>query len=184
MSILSDNQIHALANKGMIDPFVPVQVRGGIISYGLSSYGYDIRLAQEFRVFTNLHGAIIDPKKFDDSAFVVQNGDTCLIPPNSFILGRSVEKITVPRDVLVVCVGKSTLARVGLVVNVTPLEPEWSGYITIEVSNTTPCPVRVYANEGIAQLLFFKADDPCEISYADRRGKYQNQAAEIVGARV
>lgn len=159
----------------MIEPFVEGQVREGVVSYGLSSYGYDIRVADEYKVFTNVNSAIIDPKEFDAGSFVDYSGEICIIPPNSFALARTVEYFRIPRNVLAVCVGKSTYARCGLIVNVTPLEPEWEGYLTLEISNTTPLPARVYSNEGIAQLLFFESDDPCETSYADRKGKYQNQ---------
>ncbi len=160
---------------GMIEPFVEQQVRDGVVSYGLSSYGYDIRVASEFKIFTNVNNAIVDPKHFDPQSFVDYKGESCIIPPNSFVLARTVEYFRIPRNVLAVCVGKSTYARCGLIVNVTPLEPEWEGYLTLEISNTTPLPARVYSNEGIAQLLFFSSDEPCEVSYADRKGKYQNQ---------
>ena len=159
----------------MIEPFVDGQVRDGVISYGLSSYGYDIRVAPEFKVFTNVHSAIVDPKAFDDRSFVDINEDVCIIPPNSFALARTVEFFRIPRDVLVVCVGKSTYARCGLIVNVTPLEPTWEGYLTLEISNTTPLPAKIYGNEGIAQLLFFEGDEEPETTYADRQGKYMQQ---------
>ncbi len=159
----------------MIEPFVEGQVRQGVVSFGLSSYGYDIRIADEYKVFTNVNSTIIDPKQFDPDSFVDHSGETCIIPPNSFALARTVEYFRIPRNVLAVCVGKSTYARCGLIVNVTPLEPEWEGYLTLEISNTTPLPARVYSNEGIAQLLFFESDESCETSYADRKGKYQNQ---------
>jgi dCTP deaminase len=160
----------------MIRPFVENQVREGVISFGLSSYGYDIRVSDHFKVFTNVHMPIIDPKNFDPNCFVDIEGDVCIIPPNSFALAQTVERFIIPRNVLCICVGKSTYARTGLVVNVTPLEPEWEGFLTLEISNTTPLPAKIYANEGIAQLLFFESDEECETSYADRKGKYQNQA--------
>ncbi len=159
----------------MIEPFEDGQVRAGVISYGLSSYGYDIRVAPEFKVFTNVHNALVDPKKFDDRSFVDINEDTCIIPPNSFALARTVEFFRIPRDVLVICVGKSTYARCGLIVNVTPLEPTWEGYLTLEISNTTPLPAKIYGGEGIAQLLFFEGDEEPETAYADRKGKYMQQ---------
>jgi dCTP deaminase len=155
-------------------------VRAGVISYGLSSYGYDIRVADEFKIFTNVHSALVDPKHFDPRSMVDFKGEVCVIPPNSFVLARSVEYIRVPRDVLVICIGKSTYARCGIIVNVTPLEPEWEGYITIEISNTTPLPAKIYANEGIAQLIFLQADEPCEMSYADKKGKYQRQRGIVL----
>jgi dCTP deaminase len=160
---------------GMIEPFEDRQVRDGVVSYGLSSYGYDIRVADEFKVFTNINSTVVDPKNFDARSFVDMKTDVCIIPPNSFALARTLEYFRIPRDVLTVCVGKSTYARCGLIVNVTPFEPEWEGYVTLEISNTTPLPARVYANEGIAQVLFFQSDEPCEISYADKKGKYQKQ---------
>ena len=159
----------------MIEPFAEKQVSRGVISYGLSSYGYDIRIADEFKIFTNINTAIVDPKEFDTKSFVDFKGDICIIPPNSFALGRSVEYFKVPRKVMTICVGKSTYARCGIITNVTPLEPEWEGFITLEVSNTTPLPARIYANEGIAQILFFESDEMCEVSYGDRKGKYQGQ---------
>jgi dCTP deaminase len=160
---------------GMIEPFEDRQVREGVVSYGLSSYGYDIRVADEFKVFTNINSTVVDPKKFDARSFVDVKSDVCIIPPNSFALAKTVEYFRIPRDVLTVCVGKSTYARCGLIVNVTPFEPEWEGYVTLEISNTTPLPAKVYANEGIAQVLFFQSDEPCEVSYADKKGKYQRQ---------
>ena len=176
MAIKPDHWIRKMAlEHGMIDPFVENQVRDGAISYGISSYGYDIRVAREFKIFTNVNTAIVDPKQFDDSSFVGFEGDICIIPPNSFALSRTVEKFKIPRSVLSICVGKSTYARCGLIVNVTPLEPEWEGFLTLEISNTTPLPAKIYAGEGIAQLLFFEADEECETSYADRKGKYQHQ---------
>ncbi len=160
---------------GMIEPFEDRQVRAGVISYGLSSYGYDIRVADEFKVFTNINSTVVDPKNFDARSFVDIKADVCIIPPNSFALAKTVEYFRIPRDVLTVCVGKSTYARCGLIVNVTPFEPEWEGYVTLEISNTTPLPAKVYANEGISQVLFFQSDEVCETSYADKKGKYQKQ---------
>ena len=162
-------------NYDMIHPFEPGQVRNGNISYGLSSYGYDIRVSSEFKVFTNVHNSIVDPKNFDDRSFVDIEGSECIIPPNSFALARTEEHFRIPRDVLVICVGKSTYARCGLIVNVTPLEPTWEGYLTLEISNTTPLPAKVYGGEGIAQLLFFEGDEEPETAYADRQGKYMEQ---------
>ena len=161
--------------KAMIKPFEDRQVRAGTISYGLSSYGYDIRIADEFKIFTNINTTIVDPKSFDPRSFVDYQGEVAIIPPNSFALGRSVEYFTIPRDVLTICVGKSTYARCGIITNVTPFEPEWEGYVTLEISNTTPLPAKIYANEGIAQVLFFQSDEACQTSYADRQGKYQGQ---------
>jgi dCTP deaminase len=163
----------ALEHK-MIEPFEDRQVRQGVVSYGLSSYGYDIRVADEFKVFTNLFNTVVDPKRFDPKSFVDMKGD-CIVPPNSFALARTIEYFRIPRDVLTVCLGKSTYARCGIIVNVTPFEPEWEGHVTIEISNTTPLPAKIYANEGIAQVLFFQSDEPCEISYKDKQGKYQAQ---------
>ena len=160
---------------GMIEPFEDRQVRKGVISYGLSSYGYDIRVADEFKVFTNINSTVVDPKNFDARSFVDIKADVCIIPPNSFALAKTVEYFRIPRDVLTVCVGKSTYARCGLIVNVTPFEPEWEGFVTLEISNTTPLPAKVYANEGISQVLFFQSDEVCEVSYADKQGKYQKQ---------
>ncbi len=174
--LLSDHQIRKLAeNEGMIDPFVEKQRREGVISYGLSSYGYDARTADEFKIFTNIDNALVDPKDFSQQSFVDRKTDICVIPPNSFVLSRTVEYFRIPRDVLVICLGKSTYARCGMIVNVTPLEPGWEGHVTLEISNTTPLPARVYANEGIAQFLFFKGSSICETSYADRSGKYMGQ---------
>jgi dCTP deaminase len=164
----------ALEHK-MIEPFEDRQVRDGVVSYGLSSYGYDIRVADEFKVFTNINSTVVDPKNFDSRSFVDLKTEICIIPPNSFALAKTVEYFRIPRDVLTICVGKSTYARCGLIVNVTPFEPEWEGYVTLEISNTTPLPARVYANEGIAQVLFFQSDEMCEVSYADKKGKYQKQ---------
>jgi dCTP deaminase len=160
---------------GMIEPFEAGQVREGVISYGLSSYGYDIRVAPEFKVFTNVHHVVVDPKDFDDRSFVDINEKECIIPPNSFALARTVEYFRIPRDVLVICLGKSTYARCGIIVNVTPLEPTWEGYLTLEISNTTPLPAKIYGGEGIAQLLFFEGDEEPEVAYADRKGKYMKQ---------
>ena len=164
-----------MAEKGMIVPFNKEQVREGVISYGISSYGYDMRIADEFKIFTNINNTIVDPKGFDIKSFIDFKGDVCIVPPNSFVLGRSVEYFRIPREVLVICLGKSTYARCGIVVNVTPLEPEWEGYVTIEISNTSPLPAKIYANEGIAQLLFIEGSEVCERSYADKAGKYQAQ---------
>ena len=176
MPIKSDKWIRRMCEEHrMIEPWEAGQVRDGVISYGISSYGYDIRVSPEFKVFTNVHSAIVDPKNFDDKSFVDIIGPECIIPPNSFALARTEEYFRIPRDVLVVCVGKSTYARCGLIVNVTPLEPTWEGYLTLEISNTTPLPAKVYANEGVAQLIFLKADRVCEQSYADKAGKYQDQ---------
>ncbi|MCH2653067.1 MAG: dCTP deaminase [Gemmatimonadota bacterium] len=176
MPIKCDKWIRRMCeNYDMIDPFEPVQVRDGNISYGLSSYGYDIRVSSEFKVFTNVHNSIVDPKNFDDRSFVDIEGSECIIPPNSFALARTEEHFRIPRDVLVICVGKSTYARCGLIVNVTPLEPTWEGYLTLEISNTTPLPAKVYGGEGIAQLLFFEGDEEPETAYADRQGKYMEQ---------
>lgn len=176
MSIMSDRWIRRMAQEnGMIEPFVEKQKRAGVISYGLSSYGYDARIADEFKIFTNVDNAVVDPKEFSESSFVNRKTDVCVIPPNSFALARTVEYFRIPRDVLVICLGKSTYARCGLIVNVTPLEPEWEGHVTLEISNTTPLPARVYANEGICQFLFFQGDQPCETSYADKAGKYMGQ---------
>jgi dCTP deaminase len=161
--------------QGMIEPYVDKQVRDGVISYGVSSYGYDVRVAHEFKIFTNVYSATVDPKNFDPKSMVDFEGDICTIPPNSFALARTVEYFRIPRKVLTICLGKSTYARCGIIVNVTPFEPEWEGFVTLEISNTTPLPARIYANEGIAQVLFFEADEGCEISYADKKGKYQNQ---------
>jgi dCTP deaminase len=159
----------------MIEPFEDRQVREGVVSYGLSSYGYDIRVADEFKVFTNINSTVIDPKNFDPNAFVDIKADVCIVPPNSFALARTVEYFRIPRDVLTVCLGKSTYARCGIIVNVTPFEPEWEGTVTLEISNTTPLPAKIYANEGLAQVLFFQGDEPCEVSYADKKGKYLKQ---------
>lgn len=173
--VKNDRWIRDKAAKGMIEPFSENQVREGVISFGVSSYGYDMRISGEFKIFTNINNTIVDPKNFDPRSFVDYKGDVCIIPPNSFALGHSIEYFKIPRDVLVICLGKSTYARCGIVVNVTPLEPEWEGHVTIEISNTTPLPARIYANEGIAQLLFIQGSEVCETSYADKSGKYQAQ---------
>jgi dCTP deaminase len=176
MGLKPDHWIRRMAlEHGMIEPFVEHQVREGVISYGLSSYGYDLRVANEYKIFTNVYSAIVDPKNFDPQSFVDYVGDVCIIPPNSFVLARSVEYFRIPRSVLTICLGKSTYARTGLIVNVTPFEPMWEGHVTLEISNTTPLPAKVYSNEGLAQVLFFEADEECEVSYADRKGKYQGQ---------
>jgi dCTP deaminase len=176
MSIKSDRWIREMATStGMIEPFEEKQVRTDVISFGLSSYGYDMRVADEFRIFHNALSPVVDPKAFDERSFVEYEGDICLIPPNSFALARSVEYFRIPRDVITLCVGKSTYARCGIITNVTPFEPEWEGFVTLEISNTTPLPARIYANEGIAQVLFFESDEPCEVSYSDKKGKYQAQ---------
>ena len=176
MGLKPDHWIARMAREQqMIEPFVETQVSDGTISYGLSSYGYDIRVADEFMIFTNVHSAIVDPKDFDPNSMVDFRGEVCIIPPNSFALARTVEYFRIPRSVLTVCLGKSTYARCGIIVNVTPFEPEWEGYVTLEISNTTPLPAKIYANEGIAQVLFFEADEECKISYADKNGKYQKQ---------
>ena len=180
MSIKSDKWIRRMAEQhGMIEPYEPGQVRSvdgkKIVSYGTSSYGYDIRCSDEFKLFTNINSTIVDPKNFDPNSFVDVKSDVCIIPPNSFALARTVEYFRIPRKVLTICLGKSTYARCGIIVNVTPFEPEWEGFVTLEISNTTPLPARIYANEGIAQVLFFQGDEPCDVSYADRKGKYQKQ---------
>src|SRR5713101_531677 len=176
MTIKSDNWIKQMAlEHRMIDPFVENQVRIGVISFGLSPYGYDIRVADEFKVFTNINTTVIDPKAFDPRSFVDLKTDVCIVPPNSFALARTVEYFRIPRDVLTVCLGKSTYARCGIIVNVTPFEPEWEGTATLEISNTTPLPAKIYANEGIAQVLFFQSDEPCRTSYKEKKGKYQAQ---------
>jgi len=181
MSILSDLEICRLAvEKKMIEPFAERQIRQSdngqrVISYGLSSYGYDLRVANEFKVFTNVFNTVVDPKNFDAKSFVDLESDVCIVPPNSFALARSIECFRIPRDILAICLGKSTYARCGIIVNVTPFEPEWEGQVTLEISNTTPLPAKIYANEGLAQVLFFRAAQVCEISYADRNGKYQRQ---------
>lgn len=184
MGLKNDTWIRQMAlEKKMIEPFVDGQIREGVISFGLSSYGYDIRVTDEFKIFTNVHSAVVDPKHFNPHSFIDYKGEECIIPPNSFVLARTVEYFRIPRNVLTMCIGKSTYARCGLIVNVTPFEPEWEGYVTLEISNTTPLPARIYANEGIAQVVFLEADDECEISYADRQGKYQAQQ-DIVLPRI
>ncbi len=180
MSIKSDKWIRRMAEEhGMIDPFEPNQIKrdgnGRVVSFGTSSYGYDIRCSNEFKIFTNINSAVVDPKRFDDTSFVDFEGDVCIIPPNSFALARTVEYFRIPRNVLTLCVGKSTYARCGIIVNVTPFEPEWEGYATLEFSNTTPLPAKMYANEGVAQVIFLEADEECETSYKDRAGKYMGQ---------
>jgi len=176
MAVKSDRWIRRMAlERRMIEPFSDRQVRDGVISYGLSSYGYDVRIADEFKIFTNINSTIVDPKHFDPRSFVDFRGEICIIPPNSFALARTVEYFRIPRNVITICVGKSTYARCGIIVNVTPFEPEWEGIVTLEVSNTTPLPAKIYAGEGIAQVLFFESDEPCEVSYADKKGKYQAQ---------
>lgn len=182
MSIKPDTWIREMAREHrMIEPFVDEQVSGGIISYGVSSYGYDLRVTDEFKIFTNVRSTVVDPKSFDENTMVVDyQGPECIIPPNSFALARSLEYFRIPRNILVICLGKSTYARCGIITNVTPLEPEWEGHLTLEISNTTPLPARIYANEGIAQLLFFEGDPVCETSYADRKGKYQAQTGITV----
>jgi dCTP deaminase len=180
MSVKSDRWIREMAtNHGLIEPFEAGQMRtvdgNRIISYGTSSYGYDVRCANEFKIFTNINSAVVDPKAFDDSSFVNVNAEVCIIPPNSFALARTVEYFRIPRNVLTICLGKSTYARCGIIVNVTPLEPEWEGHVTLEFSNTTPLPARIYANEGVAQFIFLESDEVCEVSYRDRGGKYQGQ---------
>ncbi|MFZ9052745.1 MAG: dCTP deaminase [Woeseiaceae bacterium] len=180
MSIKSDRWIRRMAAEhGMIEPFEPGQVRqtasGPIVSYGTSSYGYDVRCSNEFKIFTNINSAVVDPKAFDETSFVDLDAEVCVIPPNSFALARTVEYFRIPRNVLTICLGKSTYARCGIIVNVTPLEPEWEGHVTLEFSNTTPLPAKIYADEGVAQMLFFESDEACEMSYKDRGGKYQGQ---------
>lgn len=181
MGLKPDNWIRKMAHEhGMIEPFVENQVRNGVISYGVSSYGYDIRVADEFKIFTNVYSAMVDPKNFDTKSMVDFKGDICIIPPNSFALARTIEYFRIPRNVLTVCLGKSTYARCGIIVNVTPFEPEWEGFVTLEISNTTPLPAKIYANEGLAQVLFFEADEVCQTSYADKKGKYQGQQSIVL----
>jgi len=179
MAIIPDELIEKLAKAGMIEPFEKNQIKNTstkkLVSYGLSSYGYDLRVADEFKVFTNVYNSIIDPKNFSEDSFVDIKAPTCIIPPNSFALARSVEYFRIPRNILTICIGKSTYARCGIIVNVTPFEPEWEGYVTLEISNTTPLPAKIYANEGLAQVLFFEAKNECLVSYADRKGKYMKQ---------
>jgi dCTP deaminase len=179
--IKSDRWIRRMAlDKGMIEPFEERQVRQGVISYGLSSYGYDIRIADTFKIFTNVYSTVVDPKAFDSRSFVDFKDDVCIIPPNSFALARSVEYFRIPRNVITICLGKSTYARCGIIVNVTPFEPEWEGFVTLEISNTTPLPAKIYANEGLCQVVFFASDEECEISYKDKKGKYQAQKGIVL----
>jgi dCTP deaminase len=179
--IKSDRWIRRMAQEhDMINPYSEKQVSQGVISYGVSSYGYDLRVSDEFKIFTNVNSTIVDPKNFDERSFVTVNADVAIIPPNSFALARSVEYFKIPRDVLTVCVGKSTYARCGIIVNVTPFEPEWEGFVTLEISNTTPLPAKIYANEGLCQILFFQSDEVCETSYKDRKGKYQAQKGIVL----
>ena len=181
MSVKSDRWIRRMVREhGMVEPFAESQVREGVISYGLSSYGYDLRVADEFKIFTNVNSTIVDPKHFDERSLVEFRGPVCIVPPNSFALARSVEYFKIPRSVLTICVGKSTYARCGIIVNVTPLEPEWEGHVTLEISNTTPLPARVYSNEGLCQIVFFESDEVCEISYKDKKGKYQAQQGIVL----
>jgi dCTP deaminase len=181
MAIKSDRWIRRMAQEyDMINPFNDRQVREGVISYGVSSYGYDLRVADEFKIFTNVNSAVVDPKKFDERSLITVQGESVLIPPNSFALARSVEYFKIPRDVLTICVGKSTYARCGIIVNVTPFEPEWEGFVTLEISNTTPLPAKVYSNEGLCQILFFQSDEACEVSYKDKKGKYQKQTGIVL----
>jgi len=181
MGLKPDHWIRKMVHEErMIEPFADNQVHDGVISYGVSSYGYDIRVANEFKIFTNVYSVIVDPKDFMSESMVDFKGDVCVIPPNSFALARSVEYFRIPRSVLTICVGKSTYARCGIIVNVTPFEPQWEGFVTLEISNTTPLPARIYANEGIAQVLFFQADEECETSYADKKGKYQKQESIVL----
>ncbi|MFZ0634527.1 MAG: dCTP deaminase [Candidatus Acidiferrales bacterium] len=181
MSVKSDAWIRRMATEHkMIEPFADRQVRDGVISYGVSSYGYDLRVADEFRIFTNVNSSIVDPKHFDAKSFVEFQGPVCIVPPNSFALGRSVEYFRIPRSTLTICVGKSTYARCGIIVNVTPFEPEWEGFVTLEISNTTPLPAKIYANEGLCQVIFFESDEVCEISYKDKKGKYQAQQGIVL----
>lgn len=176
MGLKSDRWIEEMSvNHGMISPFEKTAIRKGVISYGVSSYGYDIRVADEYKIFTNVNSTIVDPKNFDACNVVEHKGETCIVPPNSFALARTIEYFKIPRNVLAICLGKSTYARCGIIVNVTPFEPEFEGYITIEISNTTPLPAKIYSNEGIAQVLFFTGDENCDISYKDKNGKYQRQ---------
>jgi dCTP deaminase len=181
MPIKSDRWIRRMCEEqGMIEPFEPRQVRDGTISYGLSSYGYDIRVSREFKVFTNVHNVVVDPKNFDPRSFVDVVGDHCIVPPNSFALARTVEYFRIPRDIITICLGKSTYARCGIILNVTPFEPGWEGHATLEISNTTPLPARIYANEGIGQILFLRGSQECRVSYKDRRGRYDKQAGIVL----
>ena len=175
MPVLSDKWIKKMALEGMISPFEEKQIREGKISYGLSSFGYDARVSNEFKIFTNVNSEIIDPKNFKQNNFISKNGESCIIPPNSFVLSSTIEYFKIPNDIMVICLGKSTYARCGIIVNVTPLEPGWEGYVTLEFSNTTSLPAKIYANEGVAQMLFLESDEECEVSYKDRGGKYQGQ---------
>jgi dCTP deaminase len=176
MGLKPDHWIRKMAlEQGMIEPFQEGKKRPGVISYGLSSYGYDVRVADEYKIFTNVYSATVDPKQFDTRSMVDFKGDVCIIPPNSFALAKTVEYFRIPRGVMTICVGKSTYARCGIIVNVTPFEPEWEGYVTLEISNTTPLPAKIYSNEGISQVIFLEGDEVCETSYADKKGKYQNQ---------
>jgi dCTP deaminase len=177
----NDRWIRQMAKEhDMINPFSEKQVREGVISYGLSSYGYDLRVADEFKIFTDVNCTVVDPKNFDERSFVTVRSECCIVPPNSFALARSVEYFKIPRDILTICVGKSTYARCGIIVNVTPFEPEWEGFVTLEISNTTPLPAKIYANEGLCQIIFFQSDEVCELSYADRKGKYQAQKGIVL----
>ena len=177
VAIKSDRWIKKMSlDHGMIEPFEKEQIKNDKISYGLSSYGYDIRVSNEYKIFTNVNNSIVDPKQFDENSFIDYKGDVCIVPPNSFALARSVEYFRIPRDVLTLCVGKSTYARCGIIVNVTPFEPEWEGYVTLEISNTTPLAAKIYSNEGLCQVLFFQSDEECLVSYKDKKGKYQKQS--------
>ncbi|HXH50756.1 MAG TPA: dCTP deaminase [Terriglobia bacterium] len=181
MSVKNDRWIRRMVQEQqMIEPFAENQKRDGVISYGLSSYGYDLRVADEYKIFTNVNSSVVDPKSFDERSFVEVKGPICIVPPNSFALARSVEYFKIPRNVLTICVGKSTYARCGIIVNVTPLEPEWEGFVTLEISNTTPLPARVYSNEGLCQIVFFESDEVCETSYKDKKGKYQSQQGIVL----
>ena len=181
MSVMPDHWIRRMAKEHkMIEPFEDRQVREGVISYGVSSYGYALRVADEFNIFTNVNSSIVDPKHFDKRSFVEFKGDVCIVPPNSFALGRYMEYFRIPRNVLTICVGKSTYARCGIIVNVTPFEPEWEGFVTLEISNTTPLPAKIYSNEGLCQVIFLSADEECEISYKDKKGKYQSQQGIVL----
>lgn len=181
MSVKNDRWIRRMVQEQqMIEPFAENQKRDGVISYGLSSYGYDLRVADEYKIFTNVNSSVVDPKSFDERSFVEVKGPVCIVPPNSFALARSVEYFKIPRNVLTICVGKSTYARCGIIVNVTPLEPEWEGFVTLEISNTTPLPARVYSNEGLCQIVFFESDEVCETSYKDKKGKYQSQQGIVL----
>jgi dCTP deaminase len=181
MAVKNDRWIRRMAlEQDMINPFADRQVREGVISYGVSAYGYDLRVADEYKIFTNVNSTIVDPKHFDEKSFVEFRGPVCIVPPNSFALARSVEYFKIPRSVITLCVGKSTYARCGIIVNVTPLEPEWEGFVTLEISNTTPLPARVYSNEGLCQIVFFESDEMCEVSYKDKKGKYQSQQGIVL----